>query len=120
MLDRRALALARQGKAELALRVVADAVPGLDPRWRPGIAALAAGGLEFRGYVGGVRFLRRAPVTVEITAVDPATRRDPVGAEILRLYVQCDIVRATTPTGTVEIAVPHPLRWQWVLAILAG
>lgn len=120
VLRRRALRLAREGRTECALRVVVGTVPGLRPGWQPGIATLAAGRLEFRGYVGGLRFLRRSPVIVEITATAPATRRDPVGAEILRLSRNCDIVQSTTPTGTVEIAVPHPVRWQWVLANLTG
>jgi hypothetical protein len=117
---RRAVRLANEGQAELGLRVVAGSAPGLRPTWRYGLATLSVGRLELRGYVGGVRFLRRAPVVIEVTAIHPATRREPTKGELLRLSRDCDLVQITTSTGTVELAVLHPVRWQWVLGRLSG
>jgi hypothetical protein len=116
---RRALRLAGQGQVELAVRVVDGAVPLLRPRWQLGHAMLDPGRLDFQGYVAGLRFLRRELVHIEVTAADPATRRAPTRSEARRFSRDCDIVALRTPAPTVEIMVPHPVDWRWVLSRLA-
>lgn len=92
-------------QAELALRVLHGAVPGLSNRWRGGHATLFPGRVELISCVGGVRFLRRKPVTVEITEVDMSTRRTPKGWETLSIHPGCDVVTVRSGAATLELGV---------------
>ncbi|HEX6356495.1 hypothetical protein [Actinophytocola sp.] len=108
----------RSGRAEIALRVVEGTLPGLRTTWFSGVATLFPGRLEFTSYVGGVRFLRRKRVPVEITAVDRTSRRTPEGKEIIWINPDCDVIAVRSPTATLELGVLPP-QLDWVLARLA-
>jgi hypothetical protein len=105
----------RAGKAAIALRVVEGTVPGLRGTWFSGVARVFPGRLEFVSYIGGVRFLRRKSVPVEITAVDRASRRKPRGKEIIWVNPECDVVTVRSPGATLELGVLPP-QLEWVLS----
>jgi hypothetical protein len=119
MRRRRAARYAADNRAELALRIVLGTHDGLRGGWLGGIATLSTGSIEFLGYVGGVRFLRRRTVLVEVNAPKSTTRRKPAGRELFWLSPTCEIVTVTTPTATLELAVSPPVRLAWVLAAIA-
>jgi hypothetical protein len=64
MMRRRAKRYVQESKAELGLRVLDGAVAGLRGKWLTGFATLSPGQLVFTSYVGGIRIIRRQPVTV--------------------------------------------------------
>lgn len=115
----RALWLSDQNKVELALRVLEGEVPGLRKSWLTGVATLSPGSLEMVSTIGGARFLRRKPVTVEIVAVDMTTRRGTRGIEIIKINPTCDIVTVKSPAATLELGVAAPVNLEWVLSSLA-
>jgi hypothetical protein len=116
---RRAQRHAATNRAELGLRIVLGTREGLRGGWLSGIAALSPGRMEFASYCGGLRFLRRTTVIVEVSAPKSAKRRKPAGSELFWLTPACEIVTVTTPTATLELAVPPPIRLAWVLATIA-
>src|SRR5690242_16865292 len=75
---KRAGRLEAKARTEVSLRVVRGSVPGLRSSWLHGVGTLSPGNLEFTSCVGGVRFLRRRPVTVPVTGVDLTSHRTPV------------------------------------------
>ncbi len=117
MRRRRAEWLVLQEKAELAVRVLRGTHDGLRTGWLSGLATLRPGRLEFVSYVGGVRFLRRKPVSIDVVGTGARGRR-PGGRELFTLAPGCEIVTVTTPAGTLEVAVPPPYRVSWVLGRL--
>jgi hypothetical protein len=119
MRRRRATRHAATNRAELGLRIALGTHDGLRGGWLSGIATLSPGRLEFAGYLGGVRFLRRATVIVEVSPPRSTKRRKPAGSELFWLTPACEIVTVTTPTATLELAVPPPIRLAWVLATIA-
>jgi hypothetical protein len=100
--------LAARHKAEVGLRVVDGHQPGLGPRWRHGVGTLAAGRLEFRGTVGGVRFLRRAPITIDVMQIDRDAPRTTGLREAWSVRPGIEVVQLVTPTARLEWAVPGP------------
>ncbi len=115
----RARWLADQNKVEVALRVLEGEAPGLRTSWLTGEATLSPGSLAMVSTVGGIRFLRRKPVTVEIVAADMTTRRGPRGLEVIKINPTCDIVTVKSPTATLELGVAAPVNLEWVLSALA-
>lgn len=80
--------------------------PGLALRWRHGVGTLAAGRLEFRGTVGGVRFLRRAPITIDVMQIDRDAPRTTGLREAWSVRPGIEVVQLITPTARLECAVP--------------
>lgn len=101
----RARKLAPRGRAEVGLRVIDGHQAGLGPRWRHGLGTLAPGRLDFRGTVGGVRFLRRAPISVEVLHVDRDTARTTGLRESWSVWPGTEILQLVTPTARLEWAV---------------
>jgi hypothetical protein len=104
----RSRTLAPRHKAEVGLRVVDGNQPGLGRRWRHGVGTLAAGRVEFRGTVGGVRFLRRAPITIEVMQIDRDAPRTTGLREAWSVRPGIEVVQLITPTARLEWAVPGP------------
>jgi hypothetical protein len=114
LLPRRTRRYARRNRVECGLRVVEGQQPGLGRRWRHGTGTLAPGRLVFRGAIGGVRFLRRAPILVEITHVDRSRRRAVGWREAWWAWPGTEVVEAVTPTARLEWGVPGPVM-QWAM-----
>ena len=108
----RARNLARKHQTEVALRVLDGHQSGLGPRWRHGVATLAPGRLTFRGTVGGVRFLRRRPITVEVLEVDRGSARTTGLREAWWAWPGTEVAQLVTPTARLEWAVPAT-RMEW-------
>lgn len=106
MIGARSRRLAEQHKAEVGLRVVEGHQPGLGPHWRHGVGTLAAGRLDFRGTIGGVRFLRRAPITIEVTQIDREAHRTTGLREAWSVRPGIEVVQLVTPTARLDWAVP--------------
>jgi uncharacterized MnhB-related membrane protein len=100
--------LTARHKAEVGLRVVDGHQPGLGPRWRHGVGTLVPGRLDFRGTVGGVRFLRRAPITIDVKQIDRDIPRTTGLREALSVMPGTEVVQLITPTARLEWAVPGP------------
>ena len=112
---RRAEKYVNEGKAELALRIVDGTHEGLKSGWRKGVATLAPGRLEFASSVGGFQPWRRAPVAVQVTAIDASAPRKASPKDAISLDADSLIVPVTTPTARLELAVQPPYRLEWVL-----
>jgi hypothetical protein len=111
-LERRARQYARQGKAECGFRVIDGQQDGLGPRWHHGLATIEQDEIVFVPYLGGLRFLRRAPVQIPVTSVDQGAERQPKVTEIVGTNPKAMIVRLSTPTATLEWAIlPDQLAW---------
>ena len=113
----RAARHARREQLECGLRVVAGRHPGLGPRWRHGVGTLDPGLLTFRGAVGGVRLLRRAPVPVEVVRIDASRPRTSGVREAWSLLPGSEVVEVVTPTARLEWAAP-PERLRWAMGRL--
>jgi hypothetical protein len=98
--------LAARHKAEVGLRVVDGHQPGLGPRWRHGVGTLAAGRLGFRGTVGGVRFLRRAPITIDFLQIDRDAHRTTGLREAWSVRPGIEVVQLITATARLDLALP--------------
>lgn len=90
-------------RVECSFRVVEGHWPGLGRRWRHGAATLAPGRVTFVGTVGGVRFLKRRPLSIEVEAVD-GSGRDVGGLEAVAVNPIARVVRVVTATGVLEWA----------------
>jgi hypothetical protein len=112
---RRAEKYAAEGKAEVALRVLEGSQEGLKSGWRRGVAALWSGRLDFESAVGGFHPWRRAPIAIPVTAVDASAPRKAAGRDAFTLDQGSMIVGVLTPTARLELAVPPPVRLEWVL-----
>jgi hypothetical protein len=62
--------------------------------------------LEFRGTVGGVRFLRRAPITIDVIQIDRDAHRTTGLWEAWSVRPGIEVVQLITPTARLEWAVP--------------
>ena len=111
LFPRRARKYARQGQVECALRVIAGHEPALGHRWQHGLGTLALGELTFRGTVGGIRFARRSPTTVEVAQIDRSTRTTGWG-EAWSITPGLEVVQLVTPSARLEWALP-PGKVQW-------
>ena len=120
VINRRAERFMSLSKAEMAVRLLDGDVPGLLPSWRHGFATLYPGRIEFVSCVGGLTFLRRKPVGVEVVSVDMASRRGLGGTEHFRMGPGCDIVTVRGPVATLEIGVARPYPLEWVLSRLVS
>lgn len=94
--------LAPRHEAEVGLRVVDGHQPGLGPRWRHGVGTLAPGRLDFRGTVGGVRFLRRAPITIEVLQIDRDVARTTGLREAWSVWPGTEVVHLVTSTARLD------------------
>ena len=112
LLPARAARHARREQLECGLRVVAGRHPGLGPRWRHGVGTPAPGVLTFRGTIGGVRLLRRAPVPVQVTHIDATRPRTSGVREAWSLLPGSEVIEIVTPTARLEWAGP-PERLRW-------
>jgi len=116
---RRAERLRRQGKLECCLRVINGDVPGLATGWRSGLATLTPHELHFRPVVGGVRFLRRRPVSIHIEMLDRKQQRRPQARELLMVNPQSTVIQLGTPAATCEWAVASD-QLAWAVTQLSG
>jgi hypothetical protein len=107
-----------KGEVECGLRTVEGNQEGLSSKWSHGVAAIEPNRLNFRGTVGGVRFLRRTPVQLDVTGVDRSEQRTPAGKEILALNPGARVFTLTTSTATLECAVANT-DVRWLLESLA-
>lgn len=112
---RRAVKYAAEGKAEVALRVVAGEQEGVATRWRRGVAALWSGRLDFASAIGGFHPWRRPPVAIPVLAIDASAPRRPAGKDLLSLDANCLIVGLATQTARLELAVPQEVPLEWAL-----
>ena len=94
--------LAATHRAEVGLRVVDGHQPGLGPRWRHGVATLAPGRMKFRGTIGGVRFLRRAPITIDVLKINRDAPRTTGLREAWSVMPGTEVVQLVTPTAHLE------------------
>ena len=78
----------------------------LGPRWRHGVGTLAPGRLEFGGTIGGVRFLRRAPITIDVLKINRDAPRTTGLREAWSVMPGIEVVQLVTPTATLEWGVP--------------
>lgn len=106
----RARRYAEQEQVECGLRIVAGEQPGLAPRWRHGVGTLTPGLLAFRSTVGGMRFLRRTPITVEVLQIDGSRPRMTRWREALHVSPGTEVIELVTPSARLEWAVPG----QWM------
>jgi hypothetical protein len=101
----------QSGQIDCAVRVVAGSQEGLKSRWKVSRAFVHPGRLEFG---------RRAPVSVQVGAVDSERQRHPRGWEV---WVVADttwqIVELTTDSATLEWAVPEE-KLKWAMARVRG
>ncbi|WP_369054872.1 hypothetical protein [Kineococcus terrestris] len=107
--------LAAGDRLECSLRVVDGHQDGLARRWRPGVATLHPGQVTFAHTVGGLRFLRRRPITFAVQAVDAALPRQVRGAEVLLVAPGARVVQLRTPSAVLEWAIAPAERIDWVL-----
>jgi hypothetical protein len=91
-------------RVECGFRVVEGEQGGLTDRWRHGSAVVASGEVTFTGTVGGVRFLKRRPVRIDVLGVDDSAPREPSGGEIVSVNPHARVVRVRTPTAVLEWA----------------
>ncbi len=110
----RARSYAKHEQVECGLRVVVGEQQGLGPRWRHGLGTLTPGVLTFRSTVGGMRFLRRAPITVEVLQIDGSRPRTTRWREALHVSPGTEVVEIVTPSAQLEWAVPAP-RMRWAM-----
>ena len=111
-LPARARRYAECERVECGLRIVAGEQPGLAPRWRHGVGTLAPGLLTFRSTVGGMRFLRRTPLTVEVLHIDGSRPRTTRWREALHVSPGTEVIELVTPSARLEWAVPaHRMEW---------
>lgn len=89
----------------LGLRVVEGSAEGLSSKWTHGTGQLRPGGITFRGTVGGLRFLRRAPIELPIVSINRSHQRTPTGGEIISVNADSRVVRLATEGGILECAV---------------
>lgn len=95
----------RAMRIECSFRVVDGVQSGLGRRWRHGAASITPGRVTFVGTFGGVRFLKRKPISVEVETVD-GNGRGISGVEAVAVNPQARVVRVVTPTGVLEWALP--------------
>jgi hypothetical protein len=111
-LPARARRYAEHEQVECGLRVVVGEQPGLAPRWRHGVGTLAPGLLTFRSTLGGMRFLRRTSITVEVLQIDGSRPRMTWWREALHVSPGTEVVELVTPSARLEWAVPsHRMGW---------
>jgi hypothetical protein len=107
--------LAATDRLECSFRVVQGHQDGLTKLWRPGIAALTPGHVTFVHMVGGLRFLKRRPVTFEAQTDHPTLPRKLRGVEMLLVTPDAQAVRLRTPTAALEWAITPAERIPWAL-----
>jgi hypothetical protein len=113
-LPARAQRYANHEQLECGLRVIVGKQQGLRPRWRHGVGTLAPGLLTFRSTVGGMRFLRRTPITVEVLRIDGSRPRTTRWREALHVSPGTQVVEVFTSSAQLEWAVPAPRR-RWAM-----
>lgn len=91
---------------ECGLPVIAGEQQGLAPRWRHGVGTLAPGQLTFRSTVGGMRFLRRTLITVEVLQIDGSGPRMTLWREALHVSPGTEVVELVIAAAQLEWAVP--------------
>lgn len=104
----------QRGQAVVALRVVDGSHGGLGSKWHSGTVVMTPGRLEFTRFVGGMSFLKRPAIMVPVVSVGAVGRLSGLGR--WRLDPDCEVVRLTTPSGVVEMAVLPPIPAERVLA----
>lgn len=107
--------LATTDRLECSFRVIDGHQDGLTKQWRPGVAALSPGHVTFVHTVGGLRFLKRRPVTFQAQADDSHPARKLHGIEVLLVTPEARAVRLDTPTATMEWAITPAERIPWAL-----
>jgi hypothetical protein len=107
--------LATTDRLECSFRIIQGHQDGLTKLWRPGIAALTPGHVTFVHMVGGLRFLRRRPVTFEAQTDHPNLPRKLRGVEMLLVTPDAQAVRLRTPTAVLEWAITPAERIPWAL-----
>ncbi|WP_369069372.1 hypothetical protein [Kineococcus terrestris] len=112
--------LAAGDRLECGVRVVDGHQDGLTRRWRPGVATLHPGRVDFAHTVGGLRFLRRRPVTVAVRSVDAALPREVRGAEVLLVAPGARVVQLRTSSAVLEWAIAPAERIPWALERVQG
>ncbi|GAB2857337.1 hypothetical protein GCM10027200_67090 [Lentzea nigeriaca] len=90
-------------RVECSFRLLEGIQAGLGRRWRHGSAPITPGRVTFTGTFGGVRFLKRRPISIEVETVD-SDSRGVSGAEAVAVNPTSRIVRVATPTGVLEWA----------------
>ena len=107
--------LAATDRIECSLRIVEGHQDGLSTRWRPGIAALSPGEVTFVHVVGGLRFLRRRPITFDVQAGEPNPPRPLRGVEALLVTPEARAVRLVTSSAVLEWAIAPAEHITWAL-----
>ena len=65
--------------------------------------------------IGGLRFLRRRPITFEVQADDSSLPRKLRGMEVLLVTPEAQAVRLNTPAAVLEWAITPAERIPWAL-----
>lgn len=99
-------------QVECGLRVVEGYEPGLGQRFRHGLATLGSGSIVFVPFAGGVRFLRRRPVTVSVQVVDRSEQRTSGFMAQLSAIPGSRVITVRTNTATLEWVLP-PAQTAW-------
>ncbi|HEU5472876.1 MAG TPA: hypothetical protein VFV67_19690 [Actinophytocola sp.] len=92
---------------------------GLTGKWWAGTATLSPERIHFVPVVGGVRFLRRKAVEIQVDKIDVSQRRSPTGREVFSVAPDTYVVRLVTPTATLEWAVLIN-ELSWALGRMSG
>ena len=101
-----------RNQVECGLRVVEGYVPGLGRRFKHGLATLGPRSITFVPFAGGVRLLRRRPVTFAVHDVDRSELRTVSATQQLSARWGASIVIVHTGDGTLEWVVP-PAQVIW-------
>ncbi|MFI6303640.1 hypothetical protein ACIBCH_17340 [Amycolatopsis thailandensis] len=102
---RRAGRLQRVSRLGCSVRVVDGEHAGLSGKWWAGEATLSPGRIRFVRFTGGLRFLRRRAVEIQVADIEVSERRSPTVREALSVSPDTDVIRLVTPTSTLEWAV---------------
>ncbi|WP_407938198.1 DUF2550 family protein [Motilibacter peucedani] len=112
---RRGRAMARESRVECGFRVMDGSHAGLSRRWRHGAADLDTGYVRFTPFVGGLRFLRRPSVVIELDGIETGEPRRPELREAVFLSPGARVVAVRSSGARLEWALPVE-RLDWAVA----
>lgn len=113
----RAERYAKSDRLECGVRVVAGEQPPLTSGWTHGLAELKPGEITLTPYIGGVRLLRRSPVSISVRSVLPTTPRTVGLREAFAAAPGMALIRLHTGSATLEMVL-HPGQVEWATSRL--